>query len=107
MRISYWSSDVCSSDLLAVEPFGFPARLNARLFLRESGFHREIGLRQEDGVSVVALFSHRGARLEAFALPRNPSPSARSTPRACRTSPRRAGSGGRQIGRESCRERVC
>src|SRR3546814_19392950 len=90
MRISYWSSDVCSSDLLAVEPFGFPARLNARLFLRESGFHREIGLRQEDGVSVVALFSHRGARLEAFALPRNPSPSARSTPRA-RSEERRVG----------------
>ena len=39
----------------AVKPFGFPARQNARLLLREAGLHGEIGLRQEDGVPEISL----------------------------------------------------
>src|SRR6187455_1439403 len=48
---------------LAIERLGFPARENPRLLLRKAGLHREIGLRQEDRVSVIALFAHKSARL--------------------------------------------
>ena len=45
----------------------FPARQNARLLLGQAGFHGEIGLRQEDGVSIVALFAHGPAPLKQSA----------------------------------------
>src|SRR3546814_2800874 len=41
MRISDWSSDVCSSDLLAVQP----SALNPAFELRDRGEVRRIGLR--------------------------------------------------------------
>ena len=47
-----------------IEANRFPARGNARLLLGEAGLHGEIGLRQEDGVPVIAccgVVSH-GAR---------------------------------------------
>src|SRR5688572_26712400 len=96
---------------LLVEPLGFPARENPRLLLRKAGLHGEIGLRQEDRVSVVALLAHKSARLSGggalaqfvrspsatsspAALPpaHNPRPSAPAAPRLCRTLPRAAGS---------------
>ena len=43
---------------LLIQPLVLPARKNARLLLGEAGLHREIGLRQEDGRTIVALFSH-------------------------------------------------
>src|SRR5690606_40858148 len=46
-----------------VQPLGFPAREDPRLLLRKAGLHGEIGLRQEDRVSVIALFAHKSARL--------------------------------------------
>ena len=39
---------------LFVKVLVLPARQNARLLLREAGFHGKIGLRQEDGVAVIA-----------------------------------------------------
>ena len=52
---------------LVVEVLVLPARQNARLLLREAGFHGKIGLRQEDGVAVIARagigFGHRVAPL--------------------------------------------
>ncbi len=44
---------------LLIQPVRFPACGNARLLLGEAGLHGEIGLRQEDGISVIALFGHR------------------------------------------------
>ena len=35
-----------------------PARKDGRLLLREAGLHREVRLRQEDGVSVIGCFGH-------------------------------------------------
>ena len=52
---------------LLVQPRLFPARQDARLLLRQAGFHGKIGLRQEDRVLVIALgavgFAHRLAPL--------------------------------------------
>src|SRR5690606_14135022 len=48
---------------LPVEALFFPARENPRLLLRKAGLHGELGLRQEDGISVVALLAHKSARL--------------------------------------------
>ena len=42
----------------AVNVHFLPARQYARLLLGQAGLHGEIGLRQEDGVSIVALFAH-------------------------------------------------
>ena len=56
---------------LLVQFLGFPARGNNRLLLGEAGLHRELGLRQEDGVSVVALFSHSWRALAGEAGQRN------------------------------------
>src|SRR5690606_8866550 len=41
-----------------IQPLLLPARENARLLLRKAGLHRKVGLRQEDRVSVIALFAH-------------------------------------------------
>src|SRR3546814_4386808 len=63
MRISDWSSDVCSSDLPAILPLFaqplidadlLPAIENARFLGGEARLHRKVGLRQEDGVAPVA-----------------------------------------------------
>src|SRR3546814_9248819 len=46
MRISDWSSDVCSSDLLECALRGLPGR---RLAARDAGFHRRTWHRAEPG----------------------------------------------------------
>jgi hypothetical protein len=43
-----------AADLL-VKAFGFPARGDDRLLLRQPGFHRKVGARQEDGRAIVGL----------------------------------------------------
>src|SRR3546814_6244617 len=70
MRISDWSSDVCSSDLVTAERRSTADNLT-------------------------------GERVGAGAPPRPP----RAGPMAC--CPIRAGGGATEIGRASCRERVC
>ncbi len=45
---------------LLVELLLLPAREDTRLLLRQPGLHGEIGLRQEDGISVIARFGHGG-----------------------------------------------
>lgn len=42
---------------IALDPF----RQNLRFLLRQAGLHREVGLGQEDGVAVIALFCGRRA----------------------------------------------
>ncbi len=67
------------------QPFIQPGRLpfgeNRRFLLRQAGFHRKVGFRQEHGVAPVALavggVAHRFTRLEFRAPPHNPCPSAR------------------------------
>ena len=44
---------------LAVKVFRLPPGEDGRLLLGEAGLHREVGLRQEDGASVVALLGFR------------------------------------------------
>ena len=55
----------------AIEVLPVPPRQNARLLLRKPGLHGEIGLRQEDGVSIVARFGHSARALAGAAALRN------------------------------------
>ena len=41
---------------LFVEVLVLPAGQNARLLLGKARFHGKVGLRQEDGVAIIALF---------------------------------------------------
>src|SRR3546814_11691762 len=43
---------------LLVEPRLLPARENGRFLLCEAGFHREVGLGEEDRVFVIGFFGH-------------------------------------------------
>src|SRR5690606_10613091 len=43
---------------LPIQTLLLPAREDARLLLRKARLHRTVGLRQEDRVSVIALFAH-------------------------------------------------
>ena len=69
---------------LLVELLGFPARGNQRLLLGEAGFHGELSLRQEDGVSIVALFGHGRRALAGGAGNRKSSPKGEDQSRALR-----------------------
>src|SRR5947199_2527956 len=74
--LSDWSSDVCTSDLMQDEtgPAGRrpaqamveikvqPAVEKLRLLVRQSGTHRKIGFRQEQGRAVVAGVGHEIGR---------------------------------------------
>ena len=55
---------------LLVQPAFNPARQNTGLLLGQARLHGEIGLRQEDGVSIVARFSHSVPPLEQSRQPR-------------------------------------
>src|SRR3546814_5422849 len=79
MRISDWSSDVCSSDLETVFGEEEPARGDA-VGLRAFGQHADVAARAK--AATLAVIDHD--RLHRRLLP-----------------PRQ------QIGRASCRERVC
>ena len=57
MQNELFAPGACFAQAL-VEAFILPAGQNARLLLGQAGLHGEIGLRQEDGVSIVALFAH-------------------------------------------------
>src|SRR3546814_11492704 len=85
MRISDWSSDVCSSDLLAA--------LSALLEDQELWHHDAVGMAAMDARADGQLdAAHEGRRLHG------------DPPRIGRLLSRHAGD---QIGRESCRARVC
>src|SRR3546814_6559798 len=60
MRISDWSSDVCSSDLIHA---GY-ARINAELF---SGLTLDLGVRYEDARQFVTPLGLDGRPTEAYA----------------------------------------
>src|SRR3546814_9007130 len=82
MRISDWSSDVCSSDLLAED---------AVIVHRDEPHVRPLG---GTLIGVVA----RGDHAAAATLRRSP---------YCAAAERHVGDQPLQIGRASCRERVC
>src|SRR3546814_1776300 len=98
MRISDWSSDVCSSDLLhPVIEFGV-AHLTQQL-LRVSGANEPL-VDQRDAVGMECDASDRGDRPVKMGL--DP-PEQGTFPDIGLVTPARD----RQIGRASCRERVC
>src|SRR3546814_14070545 len=110
MRISDWSSDVCSSDLTEVT--NLP---NLMGYLR---FGRSLPVvRFEDSYNKVAsigeAFEERGnapIRMAVPTPPEPPTPTAPTAPAKPKTTPakrRRAVPGDPEIGRASCRERVC
>src|SRR3546814_10521154 len=84
MRISDWSSDVCSSDLAAILPLGETIPVTGK----------------RDKTRIVPLLPPERAAIETYAalcpwpLPRD-------------AALFRGAKGGPQIGRASCRERVC
>src|SRR3546814_3171365 len=84
LRISDWSSDVCSSDLQRGDGAGEHASLEADLL----GYARGEGI--EHGAGMHAAIAGKRARKR----------SRRWVQRMVEASPR-------QIGRASCRERVC
>src|SRR3546814_20281810 len=87
MRISDWSSDVCSSDLHQAEEEGLDR------ILKEAGFDW-----REPGCSMCLAMN-----------PDKLEPGERCASTSNRNFEGRQGRGGRthQIGRESCRDRVC
>src|SRR3546814_18967005 len=97
MRISDWSSDVCSSDL-PVE------RIAERDLARQARIVVAVGHRIEQVVLVLAHRGHRGgvARLDMDMARR-----AREAAAAQREQLVEARVADIQIGRASCRERVC
>src|SRR3546814_15678492 len=84
MRISDWSSDVCSSDLRAVQLQGLEQRHCARL----RGQALELRGRQEVSGGIPDPRRAAGQLRQRLELPLEPAAL-------------------RQIGRASCRERVC
>src|SRR3546814_8495238 len=94
MRISDWSSDVCSSDLLIAQDV-----LKYRV-----DFHRPIPcigtMLRPAGAPCT-----KGATLQG-SLP-NPLTGERAMTGACRNPRHEAEFNAQQIGRASCRERVC
>src|SRR3546814_10378921 len=71
MRISYWSSDVCSSDLLEIEP----RDMGAALFLGKLGIERQPRLQPRARIARelrrLALAVAGEARQDRFALGRH------------------------------------
>src|SRR3546814_17708812 len=96
MRISYWSSDVCSSDLTGPERRGYQ---------RGSGHSLVLPLRQLVWAEQTVLPAAGAECVDGFVHPieagqqwREPAPALSLGPRA---------EDRREIGRASCRERVC
>src|SRR3546814_14448903 len=109
MRISDWSSDVCSSDLTALD--GLRVREGGGWWLlRASNTEAALTLRCEapDELSLKALTARLTAQLVASGL--TPPTFSAVFILKCLESPgwNRSGSAGTaQIGRASCRERLC
>src|SRR3546814_10981217 len=103
MRISAWSSDVCSSDLGVLFSRDIPALIRERMGPVVDGFLARHGLARADldgyachpgGAKVIAALE------EVFGVPDGGFPAARGVLRDfCNMSA--------EIGRASCRERVC
>src|SRR3546814_12813714 len=96
MRISYWSSDVCSSDL--AEGVAEVVRMEFRKALGAVATLEQKGLALGDAGELVRQVARLAGKAERriareFAL--------RRSQRGL------VGAGGKQIGRASCRERVC
>src|SRR3546814_1589128 len=89
MRISDWSSDVCSSDLQTTKYEAFVAKTNASVVV-------------PCGQSILCDVSGSCCSPEVFAERRNASIASGCSP--CKMI---AFAYGTQIGRASCRERVC
>src|SRR3546814_10282643 len=103
MRISDWSSDVCSSDLveqLAVFLDDATPLVHARLLTTQGGAHSFVpSTRITEVTSRTMSISCR-----CSTVARNWASVARcETTTSCASAPRPS----RQIGRASCRERVC
>src|SRR3546814_6729733 len=94
MRISDWSSDLCSSDLVAIEGLGMPPAMEAERALKS------VDQRMRDWIvdqrKVSGRQSRRYSSIEE-ALTRMQEENGHLTPSQAR----------HQIGRASCRERVC
>src|SRR3546814_18497180 len=113
MRISDWSSDVCSSDLV-----GLPAAKDGKLALEladrggDQGYtpgERGVGGGEAGGEIVRAVDDHVGARDQRGGVGGIEAPAALDHGHVG-VEPRDRGGGGGglgEIGRASCRERVC
>src|SRR3546814_4086323 len=95
MRISDWSSDVCSSDLLEEARFFYAIRLPANAALREKIAHRLTRPVGRPSLTKVKRF------FEDFEY------QAASWDKPRRVIAKIEWHPGEQIGRASCRERVC
>src|SRR3546814_11773998 len=98
MRISDWSSDVCSSDLHAENPERFPADLYR--ILKQADRSRQWALWQWPGSPVPW-----GASVDIFHFDRLTRHALRQG--GCHEWIKRAIEHVIQIGRATCRERVC
>src|SRR3546814_6615607 len=95
MRISDWSSDVCSSDLPAPAPALAPAPAPAKSNGSAAGTLAGVG-----PLEAAASGSIAGEE-------KAPSPSQRPLPAGIRDSAVKGGLPAGEIGRGACRERVC
>src|SRR3546814_5137322 len=97
MRISDWSSDVCSSDLLDTPIVSRWAAIVLRRALL-SRVPTASGVRPADWIAERALLLTRMGDVEAARMLEQAVPVDRFTPRLYAVA---------EIGRASCRERVC
>src|SRR3546814_17961058 len=97
MRISDWSSDVCSSDLATIT-IDRPEKRNAMSFAVLGEFPAAIARAADDEAARAVIITGAGG---AFCAGTDLSNLADTPPAA------RSGRGAAQIGRASCRERVC
>src|SRR3546814_11524504 len=102
MRISDWSSDVCSSDLPRLRPFGEPRRGEACRLASASVVEPEMMLGRLHIAITVLARTARHAHRDRIAKPLE----ACGVVERLAARPRQRGDTG-EIGRASGRERVC
>src|SRR3546814_9140846 len=98
MRISDWSSDVCSSDLLAACDGGGPTTVG-------NGARESL-----NAIDINAAATEAQGDIDTYAansLENQPTPAPLPTPSPAANPPAPGEPGGLQIGSASCRERVC
>src|SRR3546814_19106337 len=101
MRISDWSSDVCSSDLTPQTTSGHLAKLVDGQLLEVASQGRHRYYRLSNGLVACAIESMMALAGERVMAPHRHSRSLTGALREARTCY------DHQIGRASCRERVC
>src|SRR3546814_13516104 len=102
MRISDWSSDVCSSDLISIQASTSVENVNAILNISGRAQNPQIAFTStpslpQDEVMSRILFGESVTNLSAT----------QAIQLAASLNSLRGGGGGLKIGRATCRERVC